>query len=69
MSASRLAGLGPAGEPMLRRNGAPVFGAVLGAPAMMAAEDGFAAVVAHNDETGFALDAFHVRCELVSRER
>jgi hypothetical protein len=68
MSESHLAWVPPSGEPMLRRNVVPVFGAVLGAPAMIPAEDGFVAVVAHNDEGGFALDAFHVRCDLVRRE-
>ena len=65
---SHLAWIPPSGEPMLRRNVVPVFGAVLGAPAMLPAADGFVAVVAHNDEAGFALDAYHVRCELVRRE-
>jgi hypothetical protein len=69
MSESHLAWVPPSGEPMLRRNVVPVFGTVLGAPAMVAAEDGFVAVVAHNDEAGFALDAYHVRCEMVRRER
>ncbi len=68
MSESHLAWVPPSGEPMLRRNVVPVFGTVLGAPAMMAAEDGFVAVVAHNDEAGFALDAHHVRCEMVRRQ-
>lgn len=65
---SHLAWIPPSGEPMLRRNVVPVFGTVLGAPAMLPAADGFVAVVAHNDESGFALDAYHVRCELVRRE-
>jgi hypothetical protein len=65
---SHLAWIPPSGEPMLRRNVVPVFGTVLGSPAMLPAEDGFVTLVAHNDEAGFALDAHHVRCELVRRE-
>lgn len=67
MSESHLAWIPPSGEPMLRRNVVPVFGTILGSPALVPAQDGFVALVAQNDETGFALDAHHVRCELVQR--
>ncbi|MFO0560025.1 MAG: hypothetical protein U0269_18570 [Polyangiales bacterium] len=69
MSESHLAWIPPSGEPMLRRNVVPVFGTVIGAPALVPAQDGFVAMVAHNDEAGFALDAHHVHCELVTRSQ
>jgi hypothetical protein len=64
---SHLAWIAPSGEPTLRRNVVPVFGTVIATPALVPAQDGFVALIAHNDETGFALDAHHVRCELVTR--
>jgi hypothetical protein len=68
LSEAHLAWVAPGADPVLRRNVVPVFGAALGAPALVPAEDGFVALVAHNDEGGFALDGFHVRCELVRRD-
>lgn len=64
---SHLAWVAPSGQPALRHNVVPVFGTVIAEPALARAEDGFVAFVAQNDETGFALDAHHVRCELVRR--
>lgn len=62
-----MAWIPPSGEPALRRNVLSLNGELAGRVRLLPASDGFAAVVPVNDETGFALEAHHVHCELVRR--
>ncbi|MDP3274894.1 MAG: hypothetical protein Q8Q09_06820 [Deltaproteobacteria bacterium] len=65
---SQLAWVAPSGEPMLRRSVVPLSGRLLMLPALAAAEDGYVMFAGAEDETGFGIDAFHVRCDMVTRE-
>jgi hypothetical protein len=62
-----MAWIAPSGEPALRRNVVSLNGALVSRPRLLPAADGFAALIATNDESGFALEAHHVRCDLVRR--
>ncbi len=59
--------IAPSGEPALRRNVLSLNGDLAARPRLLAAADGFVALVPVNDETGFAVEAHHVHCELVRR--
>lgn len=56
----------PSGVPTVRRDVLPVRARLAAAPQVLAAADGVVALLATYDETGGAIDAFHVRCDLVS---
>jgi hypothetical protein len=56
----------PSGQPIVRRDVLPIRARLVAPPRLIPAEDGVVAVVASYDETGGAVDAYHVRCDLVT---
>lgn len=64
--AGHLAWITPAGQPIVRRAVLPTRGLARTPPQLLPAEDGVLVVQGLLDETGGAVDLFHVRCELVS---
>lgn len=56
----------PSGVPTIRRDVLPVRARLLAPPGLIPAADGVVAITASYDETGGAVDAFHVRCDLVA---
>lgn len=56
----------PSGQPVVRRGVLPVRARLITPPRLLPAEDGVVVVMATYDETGGAVDAFHVRCDLVT---
>jgi hypothetical protein len=61
-----LAWIPPSAVPIVRRDVLPVRTRLVAPPRVLPAADGVVAVLAGVDETGAAVDAFHVRCDLVS---
>jgi hypothetical protein len=58
--------LPPSGQPTVRRDVLPVRARVVAPPQLLPAEDGVVVVMGTYDETGGAVDAYHVRCDLVT---
>ena len=61
-----LAWVPPEGTPTLRRDVLALHASLLAAPVVVPASDGVVVVVPVEDETGTAVDAYHVRCDLVA---
>jgi hypothetical protein len=61
-----LAWVPPSGVPIIRRDVLPLRTRLAAAPRALPAADGVSVIVSGEDETGGAIDAIHLRCDLVN---